>query len=790
MSKLSVHYNNSGNKQGFNEFLQVAKPSVIYSLNGNIKSSIEQFSPETKIIYRRQTDTFNRLPNDFFVSDPVQSATNWLIVTKDSSDQQRTQLQNWLLNPADWYDPLNEPVIDISNPDDPNQVAEAIRRAKWLNTWELTALEITHNHGLKLVLFSFGTESGTLDARVWNELIPCITKGKEYGAIISLHAYGIDGELSNRPQAYKQHINIYNLLPSNLHLPVVYTECGAGNGYNTGLCGQAYVNDLGLVDEYWTTDSLVLGGCSFQLGGNESNMVDVLGIYAEYISQHPNEEDMKLNIVVTENLIPQDTTTEELDYVQTIALKQDILWSADVAKYLVQNSLPGSKVVVWNPERWSDNIIAYLNCETEIKYFGNVVPFKLSNPVPSIPFRVTDLFNAPRNYANGKHEGLDLDAYNDNEWQRVLIVACADGVVEKVNNIYTANSYGRYVIVDHQNGYKTWYCHLSRTLVTEGQAINKGQSLGISGSTGTTAIHLHLNLQHIGHGLNGYYIPDVVDPLPYFDIETPPVVSTAKSGLHMAARGGDQSLDDWQAFDTAKLNSIKFMSNHALNDVISGKSKVGAENVYFRMYADPNDSGVMSSGTNFFNVHRGWFDQLYPLGIINWEVHNEPNLISEGLGTYWNNALQFSIWFRQVANLIRTNYPNAKIIYPGLSPQSNVPEWKLEIQKLINEGLVDKIGAHSYWQTPGAESWGMLNLDGGQFYQTFLNMGKSVVITECSNNSQTLDKTSKGNQYVQYIKTIKSGVEAVLFFVSSTSNSAYDAESWINSPIPQIVGAR
>ena len=84
----------------------------------------------------------------------------------------------------------------------------------------------------------------------------------------------------------------------------------------------------------------------------------------------------------------------------------------------------------------------------------------------------------------------------------------------------------------------------------------------------------------------------------------------------------------------------------------------------------------------------------------------------------------------------------------------------------------------------------MLNLDGGQFYQTFLNMSKPVVITECSNNSQTLDKTSKGNQYVQYLKTIKSGVEAVLFFVSSTGNSAYDAESWINSPISQIVGAR
>lgn len=64
--------------------------------------------------------------------------------------------------------------------------------------------------------------------------------------------------------------------------------------------------------------------------------------------------------------------------------------------------------------------------------------------------------------------------------------------------------------------YYTWYAHLSRIDVMVGHFVSRGQRIGVMGSTGnSTAPHLHLNLQHIGHGLSGYVIDDVVDPLPF-----------------------------------------------------------------------------------------------------------------------------------------------------------------------------------------------------------------------------------------------------------------------------------
>ena len=830
ISKLSVHYNQSGNHTGIGDFLakcyNAGNPvGVVYCLNGVVSS------PGTKIIYRRQTDTFNRLPNNFFNDDPVANATNWINGTKDKSDQNRTQLQNWQLNSADWYDPLNEPVIEIADPSDPNQVAEAIRRAKYLNTWELTALEIAHSYGLKLVLFSFGTESGTLDSRVWNELIPCITKGKEYGAIFSLHAYGIDGGLINRTNAYKQHLNIYRLLPEEIHLPVVYSECGSGNGYNTGLSGQAYVNDLGLVDDYWRTDPKVLGGCSFQLGGNESNMVSIMGIYGDYASTHPNEDTViEPPPPMGEPPSKSGTTVPGAKYIKD--------WFANI--WTLGAESEHGRIVLQNKRQFEGGqAVMLLYYANEIYAINNLMQWwKVSNggwiPVPNDP-RVEPVVEhrllVP--YLS-QLDGTDVDY--------------APGDCGPANVAMALNYFGRNVTVDQVSqatglpaGFLfTNYDQLNTAALVFGYTVehtinNLSEKIKSSIDSGKPVIALinyaklpttnkyDLNYNH-GHFLLivGYTENEVIYHDPYWhnqdgafkrltweqfdlcwstpnadftyfrqlgNILTKPIIpNNVKAGLHMAARGGDQTLQDWQTFDNAKLQAIKFMSNHALNDIKSGISRVGASNVYFRMYGDPNDSSAMSSGTNFFNVHRGWFDQLYPLGVVNWEVHNEPNLEIEGLNRYWSNAAGFSTWFRQVASLIRANYPNAKIIYPGLSPQANVPEWKVEIQKLINEGLVDKIGAHSYWQTAGSEHWGMLNTDGGQFYKTFLNIGKPVVLTEASNNGSE-DKNLKGSEYVQYLKTLNS-VEAVLFFVSSTSNSAYNSEAWVESNIPQIVGAR
>ncbi|MDZ7852071.1 MAG: peptidoglycan DD-metalloendopeptidase family protein [Halomonas sp.] len=65
----------------------------------------------------------------------------------------------------------------------------------------------------------------------------------------------------------------------------------------------------------------------------------------------------------------------------------------------------------------------------------------------------------------------------------------ANGRVEKVGNHPAA---GRYVVIRHDNGYKTRYLHLSKPLVSNGQRVAMGERIALSGNTGrSTGPHLH-----------------------------------------------------------------------------------------------------------------------------------------------------------------------------------------------------------------------------------------------------------------------------------------------------------
>ncbi|GAB4494372.1 MAG: hypothetical protein OHK0045_25530 [Raineya sp.] len=61
---------------------------------------------------------------------------------------------------------------------------------------------------------------------------------------------------------------------------------------------------------------------------------------------------------------------------------------------------------------------------------------------------------------------------------------------------------GNYVLIDHENGYKSVYLHLDTVLVKEGQRVKRGQKIGTMGNTGySTGTHLHLSVTQ-----NGQYI--------------------------------------------------------------------------------------------------------------------------------------------------------------------------------------------------------------------------------------------------------------------------------------------
>jgi murein DD-endopeptidase MepM/ murein hydrolase activator NlpD len=93
------------------------------------------------------------------------------------------------------------------------------------------------------------------------------------------------------------------------------------------------------------------------------------------------------------------------------------------------------------------------------------------------------------------HSGVDISAAYGS-----AIKAAADAVVASAE---WAGSYGRMVVLDHGNGLQTWYAHLSRFDVVEGQWVRRGEVIGRAGATGrATSSHLHYEVRRGGAAIN------------------------------------------------------------------------------------------------------------------------------------------------------------------------------------------------------------------------------------------------------------------------------------------------
>jgi murein DD-endopeptidase MepM/ murein hydrolase activator NlpD len=93
------------------------------------------------------------------------------------------------------------------------------------------------------------------------------------------------------------------------------------------------------------------------------------------------------------------------------------------------------------------------------------------------------------------HKGIDLDCNTGTK-----IFATANGVVELAR---WGRGYGYYVIINHGNGYKTLYAHLSRIKVQVGKQIKADYLIGYAGNTGlSTGPHLHYEIIKNGKAID------------------------------------------------------------------------------------------------------------------------------------------------------------------------------------------------------------------------------------------------------------------------------------------------
>lgn len=66
-----------------------------------------------------------------------------------------------------------------------------------------------------------------------------------------------------------------------------------------------------------------------------------------------------------------------------------------------------------------------------------------------------------------------------------------------------SRGYGNLVVIDHGNGWQTYYAHLSRIGVSKGQRVGTGEWLGNMGQTGNaTGYHLHFEIRKDGRAIN------------------------------------------------------------------------------------------------------------------------------------------------------------------------------------------------------------------------------------------------------------------------------------------------
>ncbi len=106
--------------------------------------------------------------------------------------------------------------------------------------------------------------------------------------------------------------------------------------------------------------------------------------------------------------------------------------------------------------------------------------------------KINNEFGFRRNPFGGRsyefHAGMDVGGdYGDG------VVAPANGIVI---NADWQGGYGNMIEIDHGNGLTTRYGHLSRIGVNVGDVVQRGQFIGLIGSTGrSTGPHLHFELR-------------------------------------------------------------------------------------------------------------------------------------------------------------------------------------------------------------------------------------------------------------------------------------------------------
>jgi len=119
--------------------------------------------------------------------------------------------------------------------------------------------------------------------------------------------------------------------------------------------------------------------------------------------------------------------------------------------------------------------------------------FSASTYANSVQPNIGVPYGAPVVYGEGRHPGVDYDIPIGTP-----IIAVSEGVVKHVGTVNAPWGGGFFVKIIHDEHFETLYGHLSKIFVKTGQSINRGELIGLSGSSNNGYVHLHFGICKTG----------------------------------------------------------------------------------------------------------------------------------------------------------------------------------------------------------------------------------------------------------------------------------------------------
>ena len=272
----------------------------------------------------------------------------------------------------------------------------------------------------------------------------------------------------------------------------IYMSGGTGSGIEVLLGAETFA------------DYIALSQLTLNVSKRDKKMVeDMFNLIKEI--EEKTEENKKL--IESQNEIKKTLKAKESELDEKVGEVNSVIKDLNSSTKQMENQI----------KAWKDEINTILAPSSADN--GVFADGKFGWPVPSCT-RINSGFGSRW---GSWHKGIDISQSGIKDKP---IVAAADGTVTVMRNGCSHNygksyscgcggGYGNYVVVTHGTfpgdgaSYKTVYAHMSKTAVSEGQYVRKGQVIGYVGSTGwSTGWHLHYEIIKNGINVNpeNYYV--------------------------------------------------------------------------------------------------------------------------------------------------------------------------------------------------------------------------------------------------------------------------------------------